>query len=45
MDGSKTSLGANVEVVCLLQAAEIERLSANLEDYRLRYYDWECREK
>ena len=30
-------MGDNLEMICLFQAAEIERLIDNLDDYRLRY--------
>ena len=30
-------MGDNLEIICLFQAAEIERLIDNLDDYRLRY--------
>jgi hypothetical protein len=30
-------MGDNLEVVCLFQAAEIERLIENLDEYRLKY--------
>jgi len=33
----KTFMGNKLELVCLLQAAEIERLSLNLAEYRVRY--------
>ena len=33
---NKTFMGEHVEIVCLLQAAEIERLIDSLEDYKLR---------
>jgi hypothetical protein len=31
-------MGEHMEIVCLLQAAEIERLIDNLDDYKLRYF-------
>jgi len=34
---NKTFMGEHLEIVCLLQAAEIERLIDNLDDYKLRY--------
>lgn len=34
---NKTFMGEHMEIVCLLQAAEIERLIDNLDDYKLRY--------
>ena len=38
LPGGKTRfMGENLELVCLFQAAEIERLIDNLDDYRLRY--------
>lgn len=33
----KNFMGAHLELVCLLQAAEIERLCEFLEEYKLRY--------
>lgn len=30
-------MGDNLELVCLFQAAEIERLIENLDEYRLKY--------
>lgn len=33
----KVFMGNNLEIVCLLQAAEVERLLDSLDDYRLRY--------
>lgn len=34
-------MGSNIELVCLLQAAEIERLCEFLEDYKLRFREIE----
>lgn len=34
----KRFMGENLEIICLFQAAEIERLIDNLDDFRLRYY-------
>ena len=34
---SDNFMGANIELVCLLQAAEIERLIESLDDYKLRW--------
>lgn len=34
---SQNFMGEHLEIVCLLQAAEIERLIDNLDDYKLRY--------
>ena len=33
----KVFLGNKLEVVCLLQAAEIERLALHLEEYKVKY--------
>ena len=33
---NKQNMGEHLEIVCLLQAAEIERLIDNLDDYKLR---------
>lgn len=30
-------MGNRLEILCLLQAAEIERLALNLDDYRAKY--------
>ena len=35
---NKTNMGEHLEIVCLFQAAEIERLIDNLEDYKLRFF-------
>jgi|688.fasta_scaffold487363_1 hypothetical protein len=35
---NKTNMGEHLEIVCLFQAAEIERLIDNLEDYKLRLF-------
>ena len=32
----KVNMGNKLEMLCLLQAAEIERLSVSLEDYRVK---------
>lgn len=38
LPGAKSRfMGDNIEMVCLFQAAEIERLIDSLDDYRLRY--------
>lgn len=34
--GKSRFMGENLEIICLFQAAEIERLIDNLDDYRLR---------
>lgn len=34
-------MGDNLEIVCLFQAAEIERLIDNLDDFRLKYKEVE----
>jgi hypothetical protein len=34
----KVFMGEHLELVCLLQAAEIERLCEFLDDYRLKYH-------
>ena len=34
--GEKVNMGNKLEMLCLLQAAEIERLSVSLEDYRVK---------
>jgi len=33
----KIFMGNKLELICLLQAAEIERLALNLEEYRAKY--------
>lgn len=33
----KNFMGNKLELICLLQAAEIERLTLTLEDYRVKY--------
>jgi hypothetical protein len=37
LPGRKNFMGPHLELVCLLQAAEIERLIENLEDYKVKY--------
>ena len=37
-------MGENLELVCLLQAAEIERLIESLEEYKLKYKEVEKKE-
>jgi hypothetical protein len=39
-----TFMGANLEVVCLMQCAEIERLNVYLSEFQLRYRELERRE-
>lgn len=34
----KNFMGSHLEIVCLLQSAEIERLCEFLDDYKYRYY-------
>ena len=36
MPGENKFMGDSLEVVLLMQAAEIERLNDNLEDYRIK---------
>jgi hypothetical protein len=37
-------MGGNLEVVCLMQAAEIERLNIYLSEFKLKYKELERRE-
>lgn len=37
LPGNKVNMGQHLELVCLLQAAEIERLCEYLEEYKLKY--------
>lgn len=37
LPGKSVPLGDKLEIVCLLQAAEIERLSDSLEEYHVKY--------
>jgi hypothetical protein len=37
-------MGANLEVVCLMQAAEIERLNIYLSELQLKYKELERKE-
>ena len=32
-------MGENLEVICLFQAAEIERLNDSLQEYKLKYFE------
>jgi hypothetical protein len=36
LPGNKVNMGQHLELVCLLQAAEIERLCEYLEEYKLK---------
>jgi len=35
--GKKFAMGQHLEIVLILQAAEIERLTINLQEYRTKY--------
>jgi len=37
LPGGKKFMGDNLEIVCLLQAAELERLNDFLESYKIKY--------
>jgi hypothetical protein len=37
LPGQRVNMGDHLELVCLLQAAEIERLCEYLEEYKLKY--------
>lgn len=37
LPGRKNFMGDHLELVCLLQAAEIERLCEYLDEYKLKY--------
>lgn len=36
LPGTRKFMGPHLEIVCLLQAAEIERLCAYLEEYQMK---------
>lgn len=38
LPGQRNFMGSHLELICLLQAAEIERLSICLEEHRLKYF-------
>jgi hypothetical protein len=43
-DHSQNFMGGHLEVVCLMQAAEIERLTEFLSEFKLKYKELERRE-
>lgn len=41
LPGQRNFMGSHLELICLLQAAEIERLSICLEEHRLKYFPFD----